>query len=433
MEHILRGSVQDEIIIELKKYIEIFIQLYKDKLFNNEEKDDILLLCCEMINKSYFKEYQDEIEYIITDILNDIKFNLYNDNQNSLSVNGMFEGFGNIAFSIDILNKKTGEFEKFSSFFNQYLLDYSEKFIFNLKEEKLELIYYDLIYGLSGMLYYLLDCKNIQNKENKKKLYNIIAYLKYLCQEHYYGKYKVINFHIEKGQKFVEDDEKLFPDGYIDFGLAHGMIGVCIALSKAKYLGYEVNGLDEAIKKVYDIYEIFSVKDKGVLRYPMQLSPKDYFNKKVNNLSVNCSWCYGNIGIVRGLMKISNYIGLISKYSYYKEELIKIINDPIQNYNLDLPILCHGYASVVAIQVNTYRETKDKRFLNSFERNISNLIKQHKILINLNGKMTDNIYDGFYKNYYRDFSLLDGIGGVILTLMDCINGNTNFNRILMID
>ncbi|NFN96512.1 hypothetical protein FDC24_03815, partial [Clostridium botulinum] len=380
-----------------------------------------------------FKEYQNEIEYIITDILNDIKSNLYNDNQKDLSINGMFKGFGNIAFSINILNKKTGDFQEFSSFFNQYLLDYLEKSIVPLKEKKLEVVYYDLIYGFSGVLYYLLDCKNIRNEDNKRKLCNIISYLKYLCQEHYYGKDKVINFHIEKGQKYMRDDENLFPDGYIDFGLAHGMLGVCIALSKAKYLGYEVAGLDEAIKKLYDIYEMFSARDKEVLKYPILLSVKDYANKKANNISLNCGWCYGNIGIVRGMMKVSNYIGLNNKYLYYKEELIKIINNSIESYNLDLPILCHGYASVLAIQINAYRETKDKRFLNNLERNISSVLEEHKILSNLNSKIKDNIYKGYYKNYYKDFCLLEGVGGVILTLMDCINDDMNFNRILMID
>ncbi|KEI76160.1 hypothetical protein N486_10445 [Clostridium botulinum B2 128] len=433
MEHILSKSIQDQIIIELKKYIEIFIQMYKNKSFNDKEKDNILLLCCEMINQSYFKEYQNEIEYIITDILNDIKFNLYNDDQNSLSINGMFTGFGNIAFSIDILKKKTGDFHNFSKFFDQYLLDYSEKSIVDLKEKKLEVIYYDLIYGFSGVLYYLLDCENIQNEDNKRKLCNIISYLEYLCQEHYYDKDKVINFHIEEGQKYMEDDKDLFPDGYIDFGLAHGMMGVCIALSKAKHLGYEITGLDEATKKLYNIYEMFSVRDEGVLKYPIVLSAKDYANKKSNNLSLNCGWCYGNIGIVRGMMKVSNYSGLDNKYFYYKEELIKIINSSIESYNLDLPILCHGYASVLAIQINAYRETKDKRFLNNLERNILNVLEEHKILSNINSKIKDNIYEGYYKNYYKDFSLLDGVGGVILTLMDCINDDMNFSKILMID
>lgn len=48
----------------------------------------------------------------------------------------------------------------------------------------------------------------------------------------------------------------------------------------------------------------------------------------------------------RGLMKVSYYLNDNNNYQYYKKELLSIINQELDNYNFDLPIVCHGYASV---------------------------------------------------------------------------------------
>lgn len=427
MKSLIRPALRKKMIIEIKKYIELLIYRYENNLLNNDEIQYILLICSEALDKVYLEEYQKQIKHIIISILNDIKLELYDNN--NIFINGMFDGFGHIAFSLDILNRKTGAFKQFSQFFNQCLLDFSEKNIIKLKKEILKTTNYDLIYGISGVLYYLLDCKNIQNEDNEK-IYNIIKYLEFLSKDHYYDKYKVVNFHINEHQ-FIQDYAKSFSDGYIDFGLAHGMIGCCLALSKAKYLGYQTDGLDEAIEKIYNLYNIFEIKCDGVLKYPTQLPVKDYVEGKINDISINCGWCYGNTGIVRGLMKVCNNIGLAEEYIYYKEELINIINSPIESYNLNVPILCHGFASVLAIQISSYKETQDTNFLNSLERNILSLIETHKILND--SKIKNNIYDGFYKDYDKDFSILEGVGGVILTFMSIIDENINFMRLLMID
>lgn len=47
---------------------------------------------------------------------------------------------------------------------------------------------------------------------------------------------------------------------------------------------------------------------------------------------------------------------------FYKEELIKILNQPIKNFNLHLPILCHGYASTLSIRVMAYPGKRDNDF-----------------------------------------------------------------------
>ncbi len=150
---------------------------------------------------------------------------------------------------------------------------------------------------------------------------------------------------------------------------------------------------------------------------------QNYINNKASNYTFNAGWCYGNIGIVRGLMKVANFMSFKDKYQYYKEELLKIINQPIEKYNLEVPTLCHGYASVIAIQVSAYKETEDKRFLDTLKRNVLKLIEEHK----KTSILEENL------GYNNDFSLLDGLGGVTLTLIDTLSFNLTFAKILMID
>ena len=53
------------------------------------------------------------------------------------------------------------------------------------------------------------------------------------------------------------------------------------------------------------------------------LSVEDYFSNTVSKDSItyNAGWCYGNAGIVRGLMKVSYYLNDNNNYQYYKKEL----------------------------------------------------------------------------------------------------------------
>lgn len=66
------------------------------------------------------------------------------------------------------------------------------------------------------------------------------------------------------------------------------------------------------------------------------LSVEDYFSNTVSKDSItyNAGWCYGNAGIVRGLMKVSYYLNDNNNYQYYKKELLSIINQELDNYNL---------------------------------------------------------------------------------------------------
>lgn len=151
----------------------------------------------------------------------------------------------------------------------------------------------------------------------------------------------------------------------------------------------------------------------------MQLSYEDYVSETYKGKDI-CSWCYGNIGIVRRLMIVYKNIQDKLKYNKYKEELIKIISRPIDDYKLECPYICHGYADVIAIQLVSYKETKDKRFLNKLNQNIEAIFKLEKE--NFIGK----------EDYQEDIGLIEGQGGGILTLLGVFTEKMLFKDMLLI-
>lgn len=119
-------------------------------------------------------------------------------------------------------------------------------------------------------------------------------------------------------------------------------------------------------------------------------------------------------------MKVSYYLNDNNNYQYYKKELLSIINQELDNYNFDLPIVCHGYASVLSIQISAFRESGDKSFLVTRERNMRQTIINHRNCI-------------FNDEYTNDYSILSGESGTILTLINGIYLGKEYPKLLMID
>ncbi|KPI53026.1 lanthionine synthetase LanC family protein [Clostridioides difficile] len=431
MDYIEDDELCNSILIEVEKYIKDFILKYECNNFNKNEYNDILLFCSQLIDQRYEEFYKDDLIEIIVSILDDIRENT--ENFTSLYYKKMFGGIGQFAYSINIIFKKTGKLKNLSHSLNQYLLNYSYDVITYTNDEPTIFGLYDIISGISGNLYYILDCLDlVSDKENIRKIHSLISFLIGLSKDYKYKGSNVIKFHIMREQQYLEEDKKLMIDGHINFGLAHGIIGALVTLAKSKYLNYNVEGLDESIMKIFDLYEMFCVRENSILKYPTKLPLEYYTSGNIFNLSINSGWCYGNISIVRSLMKVCKYMGFDNQYKFYKKELLNIINQPIELYNLSSPIVCHGYSSVVVIQVSAYKETKDIDFLKTLKRNLSELLKEHKKITAtcLNKNEKELLYRDLYK---EDISLLEGSGGVILALINSLTFDLTFDKILLMD
>lgn len=414
-----------------KTKIDDFVEKYIYKLKKNDSKIigndlDRLFYFSEIIGTKY---EDDDILNISNEI---IKKHIELIHSGLINFHGMFSKGGLFTFIINSIYQKTGELGNLSDKLNEFLL-------FNLRNKNLNSFptlfgKYDLIHGISGILYYFLDFPKYF--EDIKPLIN---YLCWLTNSHTYNGKKVINFHVEKEQQFRDDEKERFPDGHINFGLAHGMMGTLIALTKAYENGFKTSNVKNSIIKILDIYKIYEIKcDNGILIYPTQLSFSEFINKRWDVSYVNnASWCYGNISNVYGIMRASKALEDNKKYDYYKNSLMDIFNQNIEKYNLSSTSLCHGYASVISHQISRYYETNIEDFLKTMNRNIEYLFdKYEKYNIYYVKK-----YDGFknikeipikVEGYENDISFLTGSGGIFLTLLNIDNRELNYNKILLL-
>lgn len=110
-------------------------------------------------------------------------------------------------------------------------------------------------------------------------------------------------------------------------------------------------------------------------------------------------------------------MGWLEKEKFYYNEVIKLLFSDIKEYNLQLPIICHGYSFPLILMNKLLRDRLDSYKLYSLDLN---KFKNRKMelsykLINILEKGDINFI--VKKYFFGDYSFLTGVVGVILTLI----------------
>lgn len=273
---------------------------------------------------------------------------------------GLFNGLAEIDIAIYLIHKKTGLYKKFSEEIHNYLLERTKKYIAYCmsKLEDVMLFHYDLIAGLSGIGNSLLMRENL-SVEDRDVLNQILYYLTVLSWKITLPDGdSVIRFYIKSSNQIRDDEKKSFPNGNLNFGLAHGMMGPLMLLAKAYNKGYCVYLQEEAIERLAQIYYKYRAMDENnVLIWPTQLRKED-FNKKFtqdNYRTKRASWCYGTAGLSRGLYLVGKWMDDSSLKNDGLRSLLGIASMNFDDLALMSPIVCHGYAGLLAILLVTGR------------------------------------------------------------------------------
>lgn len=413
MKKVINDSqLRKEVRHAVCQYVEYFVNEFQLGQIKKETYDDVLFFCAEILKESVLEVYQEDIKSIIMKILNDLKEDIYKGNTEELFYMGSHKGIGNIAFSLRILNEKGIKLTQFQKYFDDLIAEYYDSNISLYYEKQTAPILYDTIYGLSGLLNYYLD----NRKDQKCTIEGLMKYLIFLTGKNESG---IINYFIMELPPYVINESENMP--YLDFGMAHGILGPLIVMSKAKNQGFYTDGIDEAIQILLNLYKEYTVQvENKILKFPVQLGMKEYEEKTAKRLSFNCGWCYGNGSIALGLMRTAQYCGSSDEYEYYKEALLKILSAPIEQQGLDEPIICHGYASVLMLQMSAYFQTNDIHFLETLDKNVYVTLKCH-----------ENYWEKM--EYRTEYSMLEGANGVMLALLKTMGEKIVSNRLLLLE
>lgn len=281
---------------EIDNYIEHIIICHEKNDFEMMKEESISLLFwgSQMIEVNNTIRQRDAILAITESLIHRIyeKPDMYVDFFDAK----MYGELGKLAFSFREIKKRTGKLKDSSEFLNRLLLRNAYQKIIRFQPDKIMFDTYDILGGIAGVTYYLLDCPEILEKpDENQKVRELVCFLVYLSEDYIYQGKEILRYHIRRKQQWLKWERSHMKRGHINFGTAHGIIGPLVALSKARKLNILEENQNYAIEKLIGLYENFCVEENGILRYPRRLAIEDYIKGRKTNSGIPVRWGRGMV------------------------------------------------------------------------------------------------------------------------------------------
>lgn len=391
-------------IYQLEKYLEEIMNRAKMTLI---ERLDVVSVLISM--EEYFDDYNKWIS-IIHNHLVVIRNTLY---ETYLPVSS-FYGLTYICYIVQAISNRIPNLRNFADSLNFFLIqrideelkDYEKKECKTNKD-------FELIGGLSGVLRYLIEfCP----EENITK--SIIEYFKRRSTSK-----SIDHFSIPGWSYFPTENEKVFMEHitdnwYINYGISHGMAGPLAVLSIVSISN--IANTQSLINTILEEYSRAKFHCHGIVFWPGRISVEEYINMQNSiNIPGRMSWCYGNVGILRSIFLASKAVKNEVLKNYVIKELEKIARLDLKFYNVDLPIVCHGWAGIALIMKKMYDDTAIEVFRRKSEIICGKLIDE---FIKMNNDLVKSI------------DYLEGYSGILQVIVSFLDNKVNLNekRLLMI-
>jgi hypothetical protein len=212
---------------------------------------------------------------------------------------------------------------------------------------------------------------------------------------------------------------KLFPGGYVDCGLAHGVPGPLSVLALARLQGVDVDGLAEAIGHLASWLGSSRCDDAWGINWPYGIplgaggsAPVQPGSHGPSSEPARAGWCYGSPGVARSLYLAGQALGQPELCAIGVQAIDSALARPPQARRLSSMNLCHGHAGLLHIalrfQQQVPRETRRRAI-----RELTASILQHHAPDSLLG-YHDAAPDG---GEVDEPALLTGAAGIALALL----------------
>jgi lantibiotic biosynthesis protein len=148
----------------------------------------------------------------------------------------------------------------------------------------------------------------------------------------------------------MREENELYPYGYVDLGLAHGIPGPLAALSRAWLAGYRIPGLREAIRALTDLI-VAAYRHGGSGRDWPRVLPFDESGEVVPDMSHPSDpfYCYGSPGVASALLDAATALDDAAVRTIAVEGFEAALRLWQPGGTLGAPGLCHGEAGMVLI------------------------------------------------------------------------------------
>ncbi|MBK5722833.1 lanthionine synthetase C family protein [Dysgonomonas sp. Marseille-P4677] len=211
--------------------------------------------------------------------------------------------------------------------------------------------------------------------------------------------------------------------GY-NIALSHGSTSITLFLCKVIEKGVENNkslrllkgGIKYLLAQKIDLFEYGSFFPN----FSIESSPSIFGSR--------LAWCYGDLGIAYGIW----YTGKISNNKNLEYEGLDILRQSTKR-KIDVSgvvdgCVCHGSAGLVMIYRRMYFETKDDLFLDAACYWLEKTLELSKYKDGVAGYKTYEV-----NKWKNDYSLLTGVSGIGLVLLDYISDNSqNWDKMFLL-
>lgn len=326
-----------------------------------------------------------------------------------------FNGVTAICHALSNLTKKSGTFFSVKEQFDKILLETTNQYIEYCNSEKsISVAHYDVVSGLSGALNYIADFDYLEAKETVEK---IIAFFGQCSSEYENNNVFVPKWHIRPELLFHYGKES-FPEGNMDFGLAHGIAGPMMALSKTYKNNKDIR-IPAIIEQLIALYWEYKYIYNGIAYWPAHLSLNSYRDHKVarNEVVFAPSWCYGNWSESLALKNAAESVGNHSIMKFATNNLRLCY---CQDFKYSEPVICHGYGGNIVMLTKLF--SNDAAF-----REKINCLTQN--VLQFYDTQDANLFLGLEDSD----SILTGCGGVVLALICALKGSSCLYDVLMLN
>ncbi|MBW8879506.1 MAG: lanthionine synthetase C family protein [Acidobacteria bacterium] len=217
---------------------------------------------------------------------------------------------------------------------------------------------FDVISGLSGIGAYLL-CRRHEPGADAA-LASVVQALIDLGGE----VDGVPRWHTPVHRLWDEEQQKLYPHGDLNCGLAHGIPGPLAFLSLACQAGLESPGLPESIARLAGWLCRNRLDDSWGVNWPTATPLVERDGRleappaaSTAELTSRCAWCYGSPGVARALWLAGEALDCNEYRDLALSAMEAVFRRPIPERRIDSPTFCHGVAGLLQITLRFAHDT----------------------------------------------------------------------------
>lgn len=235
---------------------------------------------------------------------------------------------------------------------------------------------YDVISGAAGtgrlLLGAVVDGDPQERAAAEPALRATLAHLTALSRPLTVDGHQVPGWWVPGGLQATPADQKTFPRGDFNLGLAHGIAGPLMLLALCAEAGVTVDGQLAAVHRMgrwladrtdHDAYGPYweprlAFDDEIVRGAGGSSSPSDHAAAASGG-----AWCYGAVGIANALARAARLTGETDWHRLALEGARTLLRRPATEHHLKGPTLCHGRAGFLQSLWRLGRLTADRELL----------------------------------------------------------------------